>query len=135
MFEEILRLKHGPVEELARLLQSYNPGAGRFLMRMMAEMWQQAADGVLTEPLANPDRYFEVDAALQSDESATLIMRADPQHGGVLTEADEQRALALLGNGTAVYFPGAGHAIHATRPVEFAATVREFVGIPPGGQE
>lgn len=130
MFEEILSLKHGPVERLAGFLQSYNPGAGRFLMRMMAEMWENTADGVLTEALGNAGHYFDVDAALVGDEAPTLIMRADPERGAALTEKDVERALTLLPDGQAVYVPGAGHAIHATRPAEFAALVHEFVGVP-----
>jgi pimeloyl-ACP methyl ester carboxylesterase len=56
-------------------------------------------------------------------------MRADPQRGAVLTEADVERALELLPNARAVYIPGSGHAIHATKPAEFARLVYEFTGI------
>lgn len=128
MFEEIQRLKHGPVEALTDYLSAWNPGAGRFLMRMMAEMWHATADGVLDDALAHADHFFDVDPALRADESPTLLLRADPSRGGVLTESDADRALALLPHGTCVYIAGSGHAIHATNPVEFAAVVRSFLG-------
>jgi pimeloyl-ACP methyl ester carboxylesterase len=126
MLTEILHLKHGPPDELADYLQSYNPGAGRFLMTMMADMWHEAADGVIEDALDDP-QYFAIDPVLRGDESQTLIIRADPSRGGVLSEAEAQHALDLLPRGSLVYLPGSGHAVHATHPAEFAGLVREFV--------
>lgn len=126
MLTEILRLKHGPPDTLADYLQSYNPGAGRFLMTMMANMWHEAADGVIEDALADPD-YFAIDPALRGDQSQTLIVRADPERGGVLSEAEARHALALLARGSLVYLPDSGHAVHATHPAQFTRIVREFV--------
>jgi pimeloyl-ACP methyl ester carboxylesterase len=53
-------------------------------------------------------------------------MRADPARGGVLGEEQAQRAVALLPNGAYRYFPGAGHAIHGTKPAEFVQAVLSF---------
>src|SRR5579884_2470969 len=51
-FQRIRDLRHGEPEALAAYLQQTNPGVGRFLAGMMAQMWQEAADGVLDEMLA-----------------------------------------------------------------------------------
>src|SRR5207302_1063268 len=116
---------HAPVPELVDYLERYNPGAGRFLMTTMSEMWHRAADGVIEDALAD-DNYFDVAPALRGDESQTLIMRADPVRGGVLSEEDAKRALALLPRGRVTYLPGSGHAIHVTHPSEFARIVYQF---------
>lgn len=126
MLEDILRLKHESIDVLADYLHAYNPGAGRFLMKMMSEMWHEAADGVIEDALQD-DRYFDLDPALRGDESETLILRADPALGGVLSREEAGRALALLPHGTLIDVPGAGHAIHATHPAAFVRLIRDFV--------
>lgn len=127
MFADILRLKHEPEERLAAYLGTRNPGAGQFLLRAMSAMWHQAADGVILDLLARRDEYFALDAALPATESPTLLMRADPARGGTLTEAEAKRTVALLPRGECVFMPGAGHAIHATKPAEFTRRLLDFV--------
>ena len=128
-FRQILRLKHEPVPALMSYLKGLNPKAGVFLVRIMSEMWHEAADGVLEEMLASPDDYFDVEAALRADEAPTLIMRADPAQGGVLSAEQAERAKQQLPRGELVYLPGVGHAIHAEEPAEFVKLVREFTGV------
>src|SRR5579875_1810149 len=123
MMKDLLRLKHEPVPVLANYLAANNPGSGRFLLTAMSEMWHQASDGVLEDPLSNPDDYFDVDDSLRADHAPTLIMQADREMGGVLTDEQVERALALLPNGSLLRMPGAGHAIHAYRPVDFTEAV------------
>jgi pimeloyl-ACP methyl ester carboxylesterase len=129
MFREILQLKHDSVRALEIYLARFNPGAGRFYLRTMSEMWHQAADGVIEDMLARPHDYYAVDAALALDESPTLLMQAATSRGGVLSEEQAARALALLPRGSLMRFPGAGHAIHAYQPIEFVEAVRRFVGV------
>jgi pimeloyl-ACP methyl ester carboxylesterase len=81
--------------------------------------------------LDRPDDYYAIDQALRADESATLLMRADPQLGAVLDPDEARRALALLPNGYEVEVKGAGHAIHAYKPTEFVDLVTDFVKSRP----
>ncbi|MGH2443439.1 MAG: alpha/beta fold hydrolase, partial [Chloroflexota bacterium] len=129
MFSQILRLKHQPAEGLAEYLADSNPGAGRFLLSTMSEMWRQVADGVITEMLEAPQRYYDVDDALTAIDSPTLLLQADPEMGAVLSDTEAQRALKLLPRGRLIQVRGAGHAIHAFKPAEFVAIVTEFTGM------
>jgi len=126
MLTDILHLKHEGVVSLTDYLASYNPGAGRFQLRSMAEMWNEAADGVIEDLLARPSDYFAIDTALRHNESKTLIVQADPTKGGVLLDAWAERALALLPRGSLQKFPGAGHAVHAHAPREFVKALFAF---------
>jgi pimeloyl-ACP methyl ester carboxylesterase len=125
-FERILALKHEAPAALANHLAPQYPGSSAFLLTTMAEMWHEAADGVIEDLLAQRETYFGLDAALQAVESPTLILQADRAMGGVLTDRQARRALDLLPHGTLVHIPGAGHAIHGTKPVDFARHVVEF---------
>jgi pimeloyl-ACP methyl ester carboxylesterase len=130
MFEEILRLKHQEASALAEFLGTWNPGAGRFLMETMSEMWHEAADGVIEDMLADPERYYAIGPALRANDSPTLLMQADPTMGAVLTAREANNALRMLPHGSLVTVPGAGHAIHAYKPAQFVQIVCDFVGIP-----
>jgi pimeloyl-ACP methyl ester carboxylesterase len=127
MFTEILRLKDDP-QALTDSLAATNPGVGTFYLRTMAEMWREAARGVITDMLAHRDEYFDLDRQLPHIDAPTLIMQADPVRGGVLTDDQAEHALSLLPHGRWVKVEGAGHAIHATKPDEFIRLVREFTG-------
>jgi pimeloyl-ACP methyl ester carboxylesterase len=124
----ILALKHQPPEALAGYLAPSYPGTGSALLRVMSDMWHEAADGVIEDVLAAPETYFALDDALSAIESPTLILQADRARGGVLTDDQAQRALAVLPHGTLVHVPGSGHAIHGTKPVEFVRAVLAFTG-------
>jgi pimeloyl-ACP methyl ester carboxylesterase len=129
MLAEILRLKHRDPAELRAYLSELNPGVGAHYLTTMAQMWHSAADGVITEPLAHPGDYFAIDDQLRAIDAPTLILQADPERGGVLTDAQAERALKLLPRGEWIQVPGAGHAIHATNPFEFVREVRAFAGV------
>ena len=131
MFEQILRLKHEPPALLADFLAAQNPGASRFLLDAMSDMWHEASDGVIEDMLADVNDYFQLDPALESVDSPVLLMQADRAFGGTLTGEQAQHALTKLRNGRLVSVPGAGHAIHATKPAEFARLVLEFTGADP----
>ncbi len=133
VFRRILELKHQAPEALARFLAQNNPGAGLFLLRSMAEMWQEAADGVIEDMLDRPADYYAIDANLRAIESPTLLMQADPAHGAVLTDTEAQRTLQLLRQGSLARVAGTGHAIHAHAPVEFVRLLTEFTEVRTRG--
>jgi pimeloyl-ACP methyl ester carboxylesterase len=125
LYRDILRLKHESTESLEKLLARLNPGAGAFFPRVMAEMWRSTADGVVAEMLEDP-HYFDVSSSLRWNTSPTLLLQGDPGAGGVLTDAQAAATLKLLSRGELIRVPGAGHAIHADKPVEFTRIVLEF---------
>jgi pimeloyl-ACP methyl ester carboxylesterase len=98
---------------------------------MMAEMWQEAAPAVTGDMLSSGDSYFDIDSSLSTTEQPTLILQADRDRGGVLTDQQAARAISLLPNGILTRVPGAGHAIHATNPAEFVNLVTDFAQIAP----
>lgn len=126
MFRDILRLKHRTIDELAEYLLGSNPGAGRFQLRTMAEMWQNAADGVIEDMLAHHDDYNAIDTALRAIDAPTLLIQADPDRGAVLTEESAHHALDLLPDGRLLRIEGASHAVHASKPVEFLQALLAF---------
>lgn len=129
-FRTILKLKHGETGPLADYLQESNPGVGRFLAEMMAQMWQESTDGVIETPLSDLQHYFAIDPALEATEQPVLLMQADRERGQALSDADAERTLQLLPRGTLVRVSGSGHAIHATNPAGFAELVHDFVETP-----
>lgn len=127
-FRTILRLKREDPDALAAYMRQTNPEVGRFLADMMAEMWREASDGVIVEMLAEKNDYFVVDPALEVTEQPTLLLQADPHRGGVLTDEQAAGALRVLPHAAVARVPGAGHAIHATNPLEFVKLVSDFAG-------
>lgn len=128
-FETILTLKHGPPDQLASFLAASYSASGAFWLRTMADMWQNSADGVITDLLDRRGDAFAIDAAMMLDDAPTLIVRGDLERGSVTTEEQVQQALRLLPRGSAVHIAGAGHAIHADKPAEFTRILLEFCGI------
>lgn len=129
MLRTILELKHKPSGALTDYLQAQNPGAGRLYVEAMSEMWHRSADGVIVDVLDNADSYWNIEPALRWNTAPTLILRADPNRGGVLTDIEARRAINILPRGNLIYVPGAGHAIHADKPVEFTNILLHFAGI------
>ena len=129
MLRTILDLKHEPPGRLADYLQSQNPGSGRLYAEAMSDMWHEAADGVIVDVLDGGDRYWDIEPALRWNTAPTLILQADRARGGVLTDIQAQRAINILPDGKLIHVAGAGHAIHADKPVEFAQILLDFAGI------
>lgn len=126
MLREILLLKHEPEEALATYLGRSNPGAGQLLVQAMSQMWHRAADGVITDMLDRPEDFNAIDSALRAIDAPVLLLQADPALGAVLTDEEVARSLTLLPEGTWRQVTGAGHAIHAFKPIEFTELVLEF---------
>ncbi len=127
MFVDILQLKHLGGDALERYLSERNPRAGRHLTRAMSEMWRHAADGVVVEMLAREQSYYDLSKYLKNIESPTLLVQADPALDAVLTDDGIRDALLQLPHGYATRVSGAGHAVHAFKPVEFISLVEQFI--------
>lgn len=132
LFEAILAVKTSgisrsvQVNEMFSLLEADSPAAGKQYLRYMAHTWSVTASGVLEEALSPVESNDEIESALAAIPSPTLIMRAHPARGSVLRPEDAERALEMLRFGTLKFYVGAGHAIHGSRPEEFASDVITF---------
>jgi pimeloyl-ACP methyl ester carboxylesterase len=66
---------------------------------------------------------FDPDVVLPKVKCPVLLLQANPALGGLMTDADVDRALTLLADGTHVRFDGLGHGLH----VEDAGAVLDVV--------
>jgi pimeloyl-ACP methyl ester carboxylesterase len=131
MFRTILRLKGGETSLLADYLLDQNPGIGRHLSRVMAEMWDRAGEGVILDMLDDSSHYFDIAPALTAIDAPTLILQAEEDMGSVLSDQQIEAALRLLPHGRARKVAGAGHAIHAYKPAEFVQSILDLIAGEP----
>jgi pimeloyl-ACP methyl ester carboxylesterase len=116
----VSQLRHAPPGDLENYLLERNPGGGEFLAQTLAREFRQAVDApfeaMLSGPLYTPRRV----------QVSTLVVQADPEHGGVLGDDAAARAVAILGNARLEKIAGASHAVHATNAAEVADAIRRF---------
>jgi pimeloyl-ACP methyl ester carboxylesterase len=92
------------------------------LANTLAREFRQAADAAFEAlAAARPFRPLPVAAP-------TLVVQADPRHGGVLGDAAAAAAVATLGNARLVKIEGAPHAVHASHAAEVITAIRQFAG-------
>jgi pimeloyl-ACP methyl ester carboxylesterase len=123
---EVYRLRKAPAGELERYLLGRNPGGGMLLAETLAREFRGASDAAFEAMLSAPAY------ALRKLPTPTLIVQADPDHGGVLGDDAAQRATRELGNALLEKIPNATHALHASHPAEVAATIKRFAGYSSG---
>jgi pimeloyl-ACP methyl ester carboxylesterase len=69
---------------------------------------------------------LDLPSILADSTQPTLILRADPQFGGALSERGRDELLAARPDAQVVEFPDTGHLIHAEREEAFIAAVEAF---------
>lgn len=69
---------------------------------------------------------WDVEGQLRRATPRALLLQADPETGGVLSDAEAARAAGLLPNCKLVKWPGSGHNMHGQFPQRFADTLKEF---------
>lgn len=124
------KLRHagpGPLED--ELLRR-EPGMGELFAKALAGLYRSAADGAFQAVLRSEAGFPSVVAMLGSIQAETMIVAADPSLDAALGAEAAEKAVALLKHGQLVTIPGARHAIHASKPREFAQVVHEFVRAP-----
>lgn len=134
---EIFRIKVSGDEEcdqrrsIFHALERHYGNIGSVTLNFMADSWTQASTGVVQEASESPETWSQMADALQAIEVPVLLVRGDYDLGSVLREDDALNALALLPHGFDAHIPGAGHAVHGDKPVEFVKRVLEFVKVQP----
>lgn len=122
----LLAAKHAGEEAAYELARELHPERDEAEWRREAAWLCDTADGPFLA-LLEGDHRLDPWALLPSITCPTLVLQADPLAGGALDDESAARALAALPRGTLVRFPETGHAIHRERPIEFVATVLEFL--------
>ncbi|MEP6668598.1 MAG: alpha/beta hydrolase [Chthoniobacter sp.] len=104
----------------------------RASLRWSAECLAQLDPDVLTPVIAGHwlDGY-DVSSICARIRCPVLLLQADPQTGGALTDGDAQLALRSIADCRHVPFPRAGHQIHRDRPEAMLQVVREFAATLP----
>ena len=125
--QAVYRLRHEPAGALEAYLLAADLGGNAALAAALARLFRQAADAAFEAVLATrPDQWDAWDHAHQVAQP-TLVVQADPAHGGVLGAAAARAFVDRLPHGRLVTIPGAAHAIHASHPAALATTVLDFL--------
>ena len=77
---------------------------------------------------------YDVRETLARVACPTLLLQADPQRGGMLTNEDAQLTESLIRDCERVQIPGCAHLIHGLQPAETARfTLRFLASLPSQG--
>ena len=76
---------------------------------------------------SEPARGIDFRQAFKNIHCPVLLLQADPLQGGCLLDADLALVQSQAPSARRVYFPGAGHGIHAERPQEVVKAFEEFI--------
>lgn len=125
--EVVERLRHAEPGMLEAELQRREPGMGDLYAKALAGLYRGAADGAFQAVLRAEPGYPMAVAALANIQAETLLLAADPSLDAALGPEAAERAAGLLPHGQLRTIPGARHAIHASRPREFAEAVLGFL--------
>jgi pimeloyl-ACP methyl ester carboxylesterase len=122
----LLELKQQPFDEVVEGLSDLYPTRDRATNELSARALINTADGPFR---AMRDQGITIDlpAILARSTQPTLILRADPQFGGALSEQGRDDLRAARPDVQLVEFPDTGHLIHAERPEPFIAAVETFL--------
>ena len=74
---------------------------------------------------------YDVRETLAGIACPTLLLQADPQRGGMLSEEDAQLAESLISDCARVRIPGCGHLIHELQPAESTRYTLPFLASLP----
>ena len=103
------------------------PGMGDLYAKALAGLYRASADGAFLALLKSDPGFPSVVAMLPNIQAETLLIAADPSLDAALGADAAQQVAASLTYGRLLTIPGARHAVHASKPREFAKAVTEFV--------
>ncbi len=116
------------IPEIAAILGAQSPDTDAVALRAHASRIGRLDPAVLDTIVT--DRAigtYDQEACLRAITVPILLLQADPAAGGALADADADRAIGLLPQGTLVRLPGVGHGIHGAVPERFARLVHDFL--------
>src|SRR5262249_39958607 len=125
--ETVQRLRHAEPGALEAELMRREPGMGELYAKALASLYRTAADGTFLAVLRSEMGFPAAVAALSGIRIPTLVIAADPTLDAALGAEAAERVAGLLPNGRLLTIRGARHAVHASKPREFARAVREFL--------
>lgn len=116
-----------PAGDLRELLAAVHPDWDDIDRESLVDGFQNADPDVARSLVNDGARSGPLLPLLARLAAPTLLMRADPAHGGYLKTADWDQARQLLPNGsTALDLPGTPHDIHRSQFTCFLSSVRLF---------
>lgn len=124
----LLSAKHCTEQQTYIAMHGIHPGQSEEELRRETEWLRATADGpflALMELCGTGDAGFV--ATLEQLSHRTLLLQADPQHGGALSPVHARAAVAAHGRCRLVQYHDTGHLIHHQRPDEFVTAVLEFL--------
>ncbi len=130
-FRDMREFKHLPTEELVSMLSFIRPNRDDADWRREASWLQMTADGPFDAAIAGSLGEQELEKNLPQIAQPVLLLQADPQAGGSLSDAMAERALSLLPNARLVRFPGSSHTIAHDQPEAFIAAVKGISHLTP----
>ena len=124
--ERVYHLRRAPPGELEAYLAGRSDEVPA-LPRALARLYRHAADGPFEAHLAAEPGAPWAWALAPSIAAPTLLVQADPAHGGALGHEAAGAFVARLPQGTLLHLAGAAHAVHASHGPQLAAAVLEFL--------
>lgn len=126
-FADLREMKRQPEDDLTAMLAFLRPDRDEAERRREAQWLRMTADGPFDALISGSVGDQGLDTVLPRIRQPVLLLQADSQAGGALTDAMADYALARLPNARIVSFPGSGHAIARDQPEKFVETVRGFL--------
>jgi pimeloyl-ACP methyl ester carboxylesterase len=72
-------------------------------------------------------RDVDPDMMLRKIQCPTMLLQANPELDGLMSNAEVKRSLSLLADGSHTYFPALGHALHRHQAEPVLRAVRKFL--------
>ena len=96
---------------------------------LAADLYQSDPDmlAALIERFDQTAAGYEPGAILPLIQCPVLLLQADPDAGGLMTNAEVEQALHLLARPSHVRLEGVPHALHHTHPAPVAAAIKAFL--------
>lgn len=125
--EELLRAVAMPAGVLGELITAVHPNWHPVDVASLADGLSRASPEIIRSLVHDGDRTGPLLPVLARVTAPVLLLRADPEHGGLLTDEDWCRARhALPPASVAIDMPDTPHEIHRASFDHFTAAVRDF---------
>jgi pimeloyl-ACP methyl ester carboxylesterase len=126
--QQVYELRHAAPGELEQYLEKINPGGGRLLAEGLAKLFRQASDAAFEAMLDAPRGSPETWARAPHLRQPCLVIQAEPERGGVLSDSAAREFVTQLTAGRRHKIDGP-HALHASHPAEVAQAILDFGGL------